>query len=83
MIAFAITCLLVATVGAALLVASDSALRGFHSYRALATELRALRAAASQGAANPLGTTRPVQLRPARGIRRPRRTGAGGLRAAA
>ena len=43
MIAFAITCLLVATVFVALLVAGDSVMRGWHSYRALATELRALR----------------------------------------
>lgn len=46
MIAIAITCLLVATVFVALLVATDSLMRGWHSYTALASELRALRASA-------------------------------------
>jgi|TARA_R100000049_G_C1951434_1_gene99589 hypothetical protein len=45
MIAFAITCLLVATIIVALLSASDSLLRGARHYRALAGQLRTLRMA--------------------------------------
>jgi len=43
MIALAITCLLVATTFIALLCATDSLLRGWFSYGALARELSALR----------------------------------------
>ena len=87
MIAFAITCLLVATVVIALLVASDSAFRGLHSYRALASELRALRAASTgqnTSIAHGCSNTRPAQPRPVRAMGHTRsRTNAGGMRAAA
>ena len=84
MIALAITCLLVATMFAALLSASDSLLRGWLSYGALARELRALRAGddASQ-AVNPQARVRRATGRPTRRPNATPRSSAAGLRAAA
>ena len=62
MIAFAITCLLVATIIVALLSATDSLLRGARHYRALAAQLRTLRGdnGRATGAATITGGNRPA-----------------------
>ena len=82
MIAFAITCLLVATVALALLSSTDSLMRGWHSYRALADELRALRAA-GDAPVDAGADIRRTKLRPSRRSIIARRIPAAGLRAAA
>ena len=82
MIAFAITCLLVATVAVALLSSTDSLMRGWHSYRALADELRALRMAGEAPIPAPEDIRRTI-LRPGRRPTAARRIPATGLRAAA
>ena len=58
MIAFAIGSLLCTTIAVALAVSTDSLLRGWHSYRAQAADLRAIRAA--HGAA-PVGRPAPAK----------------------
>lgn len=71
MIAFAISCLLVAVVVAAVLSATDSVMRGWHSYRMLTAELRALR----HDMNGPAETTALSKIRPSAmpGSRRPSR----------
>tara|TARA_B100000749_G_C18194231_1_gene369205 strand:+ start:346 stop:600 length:255 start_codon:yes stop_codon:yes gene_type:complete len=84
MIALAITCLLVATTFAALLSASDSLLRGWLSYGALARELRALRTGGD--ASQAVKTSARVRRTAGRPTRRPSaapRSPAAGFRAAA
>ena len=84
MIALAITCLLVVTMFAALLCASDSLLRGWLSYGALARELRALRA--GDNAPRAVDQRAKVRRAASRPTRRPSgapRSPAAGLRAAA
>jgi len=77
MIALAITCLLVATVFVALISASDSLLLGWHSYRALAAELRTMSAPASTH------SLRKASARPAPRAAIRRRRADSGIRAAA
>ena len=70
MIAFAIASLLVVTAILALLSLTDSIMRGWHSYGALRSELRALRATMN-GAGPSCGmNSRPARVRP---VRRPAR----------
>lgn len=84
MIALAITCLLVAALFAALLSATDSVMRGWHSYGALAKELRALRAMPQVSSAETrFGKTRMPACRPARRPARQLRSAAAAIRAAA
>ncbi|MBH1943902.1 hypothetical protein I5L01_06600 [Erythrobacter sp. YJ-T3-07] len=85
MIAFAITCLLVATIIVALLSATDSLLRGARHYRALAAQLRTLRADNGQasGAATITGGNRPAPSLRTRRKNGPHRAAPAGLRAAA
>ena len=85
MIAFAITCLLVATTIVALLSAADSMLRGARHYRALAAQLRALQVKDSEvvDAAAATGGKRPAPTPRARRTATPRRAATTGLRAAA
>ena len=68
MIAFAITCLLVIAALAALLTMTDSAMRGWHAYRALGSELRVLRKRMDN--AGPAPALREARLS---GVRSPRR----------
>tara|TARA_B100000378_G_scaffold25350_2_gene19388 strand:- start:469 stop:720 length:252 start_codon:yes stop_codon:yes gene_type:complete len=83
MIALAITCLLVVATLVALLSATDSLLRGWRSYGALARELRMLRTAAdAKGATVRAGVRRPA-ARPARRSSTAPHRPAAGLRAAA
>tara|TARA_B100000678_G_scaffold181663_1_gene151743 strand:- start:137 stop:391 length:255 start_codon:yes stop_codon:yes gene_type:complete len=84
MIALAITCLLIAAVFVALLSATDSMMRGWHSYGALAKELRALRAMPQEASGSlPAASTRSPAIRPAHRPARQSRRPATGLRAAA
>ena len=83
MIAFAITCLLVATVFVALLSASDSLLRGWHSFGALRSELRALRADAARPASPANAKMRPTAVHAVRGRKLAAVARAPGFRAAA
>lgn len=82
MIAVAITFLLALTAIVALVCVADSVLDGWHSYRALRAELRALRASASTpGAA--MRTLRTTSPRPAPRAAFRRHRAARGIRAAA
>ncbi|MEL7691071.1 hypothetical protein [Citromicrobium bathyomarinum] len=84
MIALAITCLLVATTFIALLCATDSLLRGWVSYGALARELRALRTGGEAAmAGSSLARVRSTAGRPARRAGIAARSPASKLRAAA
>ena len=82
MIALAITFLLALTAIVALVCVADSVLRGWHSYGALGSELRALRAPTGlSGKSMPQRSLRKASPRPAR---RPAiRSRVGTLRAAA
>ena len=63
MIALAISCLLVSAVILALLSATDSLMRGWHSYAALAKELRALRATGGEDTSDALAGLRTGKTR--------------------
>lgn len=85
MIAFAITCLLVATIIVALLSATDSLLRGARHYRALAAQLRALRVKNGDAAECAMGAggSRPGPAARRRRTGTMRRAAPAGMRAAA
>ncbi len=84
MITLVITCLFVATTIIALLCVSDSLIRGWNSYVAQASELRALRSS-FEAAPRTLGaaTLRRTGASPARRRSHRARTGSASLRAAA
>lgn len=81
MIALAITFLLALTAIVALVCVADSVLRGWHSYRALASELRAMRT--PEGAPADICGLRRASARPAPRSAIRRHRAASSLRAAA
>ena len=84
MIALALTCLLVAAVFLALLSATDSLMRGWHSYGALAKELRALRETPLETTVGMrFSKTRMPATRPVRSPTRPSRSATARVPAAA
>ncbi|GAB5349638.1 hypothetical protein [Alteriqipengyuania sp. 357] len=84
MIAFAIGSLLCVTVLVALVSSADSLLRGWHSYRALAADLKAIRAThRTAPAARPAGRVRMSRTPAVRGATPRRNATAAALPAAA
>ncbi len=72
MIALAVTCLLIVAALLALLSATDSLMRGWHSYGALAQELRALRAMPQEASAGM--RCNKARVPATRSVRRPARS---------